>query len=459
MSANGAVSNANPTTLHTDEPKPDTPTWTVMIFMGVTTLDSRQDLRQAAEDDLKEIMAIGGGGDHCLNIFVQQNFGSKDWGKEGAKGTAKRIHLTGKRTVTKDAAGVEKVTWEPKVYGPTPVPDDEVDYRDGRALSAFIKDCVLRRSGHRSKDYSMLVLWGHAYDFTFGRVLDDNGGAIALNFTAISDVLKRLQDEAEAAMDPGQQVPGLVKLDVLAFDACDIATSELAYQLRNVASFLLASQVGIPLPGFPYHRILDRLKEPHGRIMSPAEFGSYAVRRFCAAYDADSPVSLTMLNLLRVEELFKLTQDVAVELATAIGDPETRDRIARTFLRSQTEIGKPFVDIADLCLSLLDESDNPGLVEKARTLGNFVAGSRPDVSANYQNSGGWPLVVDHDRNSGELVRLNGVSLYAPNVAPPEDPDVVSAVYRMLEFVRHGRWSGVAHRLVARRESLHGGSLR
>ena len=67
-----------------------------------------------------------------------------------------------------------------------------------------------------------------------------------------------------------------------------------------------------------------------------------------------------MLNLLHAEALFKLTQDVAVELATAIEHPGVRERIDRTFSRSQTELGKPFIDVADLCLSLLDKSDTRG---------------------------------------------------------------------------------------------------
>ena len=155
---------------------------------------------------------------------------------------------------------------------PLAVGKGESDYRDGRALSAFISDSVMR-SGHRQNDYSILILWGHAYDFAFGRLLGPDGGTMALNFSAIGEVLKRLQRAAEDAMDPTHEVPGLPMLDILAFDACDIATAELAYQLEPVAKFLLASQVGVPLPGFPYHRILDRLKKPHGRLMSPPNSG------------------------------------------------------------------------------------------------------------------------------------------------------------------------------------------
>ncbi len=410
-------------------------TWTVMVFMGVTDYAGRQDLRSAAKDDLAEIEAVGGGGSHGLNIFVQQNFG------RGKK--AVRTHFFAETDMVDPADGIKKKMkrLDDKVA------DDEADYRDGNALSAFVCDSLCR-AGHREDDFSLLVLWGHAYDFTFGQLLGPGGGSnTALNFTAIGDVLERVQVDAKAVMSPGVKGGPLPKLDILGFDACDIATAEVAYQLRDVAKFLLASQIGVPMPGWPYHLILDRIRKPRGsEPISPPELGSYAVRRYCGSYEATAAVSLTMLNLCHTEELFRLTQGVAVELAMAISNPEMCERMARTFARSQTELGKPFVDVADLCLSLLDEVEYPGLVEKARALGDIVAQSRPEVVENADDPRNWSLVVDHDRNSGELVRLNGVSLYAPNVAPPRDLDGVAALYRQLDFVKNGRWSGVAHQL-------------
>lgn len=433
---------------HRKAEKPTTPTWTVMVFMGVSDFEGGQDLGEAAEMDLEEIRAIGGGGDHCLNIFVQQNFGKAKKGENDKK--AIRHHFKSRRPQGDDCVGNSKVTWERDEVAEEIVVT-QADYREGKALSEFIASS-LASSGHRDKDYSLLVLWGHAYDFTFGRLLGPDGGTAALNFTAISDVLKRVQQDAKDLMHPGDTSAERPKLDIIGFDACDIATAEVAYQLKDVAGFLLASQVGVPMPGWPYGTILNRIRNPRGSLpITPAELGSFAVRRFCGAYNYTTPVSLTMLNLIHTEELFRLTQDVAAELAMAIADPDDCARIARTFKRSQTEPGKPFVDVADLCLSLLNEDHFPGLVEKARALGDFVAVSREEVDGKDDDPESWPLVVDHDRNSGELVRLNGVSLYAPNVSLPQDLSEVNAVYRTLEFVRHGRWSGVAHRLASKSE--------
>ena len=83
----------------------------------------------------------------------------------------------------------------------------------------------------------------------------------------------------------------------------------------------MASQIGIPIPGWPYDRILYRLRHPIGRLMVPAEFGSWVVRRFCESYTASAPVSLTLLDLNRARELFAYAEFLALTLACAIGNP------------------------------------------------------------------------------------------------------------------------------------------
>ena len=41
------------------------------------------------------------------------------------------------------------------------------------------------------------------------------------------------------------------KIDIVGFDSCDIATIEMAHQINRYAHYFLASQMSIPLPGWP----------------------------------------------------------------------------------------------------------------------------------------------------------------------------------------------------------------
>ena len=399
-----------------DAPQADRPPrWTVMVFMGAAKIDGSEPLGDAADADLAEIGAVGGGGDHDLNIFVQLH----------GQGEPRRYHFGAERT---DEA----------------VPASALDFQNGQALADFIEYST-SKIGHRRKDHSILVMWGHAFDFAFGRSLTPGGAIAALDFVEISEVLRRLQMKMLKRYEdhePGEPPT----LDIIGFDACDIATVEMAHQLKSYAKFLLGSQTGIPIPGWPYNLILDRLKSPHGDLMAPPEFGSYAVRRFCASYDPSSPVTLTLINLTHEPQLFELADAFALELSIAAGNPRIRDLIADLFFESQTERGKPFVDVADLCLNLLSATEYPSLVRRARQLGDLIAGPCGNAVGLSKEGAGWPLVAEHGRNSGQLTRLNGLSLYAPHLAPPEDLSGVRKLYERFAFVQNTRWSNLVHGL-------------
>ena len=142
-----------------------------------------------------------------------------------------------------------------------------------------------RAGGRYKKTPTMLILWGHAYEFAIGRAVRPTG-IDALDFTELTEVLGCIQK------DRGK------KLEIVAFDACDLATTEVAYQFCPYADYLLASEIGIPIPGWPYNRAFERVVDTKRDPMSPAELGTYIVRRFCENYRADElTVSLTLLDL------------------------------------------------------------------------------------------------------------------------------------------------------------------
>lgn len=381
--------------------------WTVMVFMGADTIEGNAPLGDAADADLAEMAAAGSGGQ--LKIFAQVH---------GKSPAPQRSYI-----------------------GVTPMKDVPVDQRDptdGHALENFIRWALAaaRHNPENPQHYSMLVLWGHAYDFAFGRQRLRSGAIDALDFAELSDVLKRLQDQFGSG----------AKLDILGFDACDLATVEIACQFQRFAKYLLGSEIGIPIPGWPYDRILGRLRHPKGDVMAPAEFGSYVVRRFCESYPASKPVSLSLLDLERASDLFGISEVLALTLSSAIGDADARDQIVQSFLHSQTVEGKPYVDLADLCLNLMRESCDPFVTEAARALGDFLISPRPPLVGMSDKGCGKPFVVENGRNAGRTARLNGISIYAPHVAPENDFDAVQPLYLKFVFAQETRWNELVHTL-------------
>jgi len=70
--------------------------------------------------------------------------------------------------------------------------------------------------------------------------------------------------------------------DLLGFDACLMSMAEVAYEIRQHASVMVASEKGIPLAGWPYHTILaDLVASP---TMSASQLGSVTVSRYYQSY-------------------------------------------------------------------------------------------------------------------------------------------------------------------------------
>jgi hypothetical protein len=388
---------------------PRGPKWTVMVFMGAESIEGNEPLDQAADDDLDEIESVGGS--ETLEIFVQVH-------RTG--GVIKRHHFTtDKRIVTTDVQPVER----------------------GRALIDFIAE-VIEKKDHQPGDHSILVLWGHAYDFAFGRFRTRSGVVDAIDFIELAGMLDQLQERYRTLYGEWDTRP---PLDIIAFDACDVATVEMACQLKRFAKFMLGSEIGIPMPGWPYDRILGRLAKPLGSLMAPAEFGSWVVRRFCEAYPPTSPVSLSFLDLAKADDLRTRAEFLALALSIAIGTPDGREQVSDLFLRSQTADDRPYVDVADLCLSLTREIDDPMVVAGARALGDLLLKPRPPLVGTSAEGNRRPLIMDYGRNAGELARLNGISIYAPHVAS-NDFNQIRTLYDQFVFAKDTVWSGLVHAL-------------
>jgi hypothetical protein len=413
------------------------PKWTVMIFMGADGVEGNKPLKDEALADLAELTAVDASKD--LAIFVEIY---------GAGAPTRHYRVGAGQWVVQEQSGLSPQ-----------------DFTNGIALTRFIDD-ALNTAGHGPTDYSMLVLWGHAYRFAIGHT-ETQTGLDALDFAELALVLRRFQERKQKEYEAGttaggsnaaetstergnrarpttwrEKQPSPVdppKLDIVAFDACAIATIEMAYQLAPYAKYMIASQVTIPLPGWPYHKILKRLADPKGNLMEPAELGSYAVRRFSEHYRAhERAVTLSYLDLSHAGGLFRLTDALARKLAIALdGDADEVAVVSRLFELAQTEDGDPFVDVVMLCRFLMNYSNDAAVRLAARELADALL-SLPMVGTEVTTRA-KPFIVENGLNSALAAGLHGVSLYAPNVAPGHDFGSASHFYEKFAFGRETLW--------------------
>jgi hypothetical protein len=399
-----------------------------MVFMGVAHVEgTAAPLSQHADDDVEEMRQIfDNGPSTLLNVFVQRHgVGSptREWIRPDSK--------------------------------PETVPQGQRDATDGHALKMFMID-ALKKADHQLGDVSVLILWGHAYHFALGHT-ETPTGLEALDFGELKTVLTEFQKDLVTELkpqwtqsEPKSQTGASPRLDILAFDACDLAGVEVAHHLSPFVDYMIASQIGIPLPGWPYHTILGRLKESaENWPMAPAEFGAFAVRKFCEHYQEQDenqnpvPVSLTLLDLSKSGDVFEAAERLAEQLAVACGNDHGELALVQDlFIRSQTTQGKPFIDVADFCGSLSRYSAFSDVRVAAGVLGDILI--RPSTNGNGNTSRG-SFIVEHSRNLHSTARLHGASLYAPQIVA-SDWRGPRFFYTKLASSRESSWSRLIHAL-------------
>jgi len=363
--------------------------WTVMVLMGANNLPNEKDLTSFAEDDLKEMEAVGSK-DGVLNIVVQID-------RKAKAGGPQRYFIKNEKEGGRKKVGK--------------IPDGQGSSGDPHVLEYFM---TWAKDAYPAKHY-LLVVWGHAYKFAF-----DRDGLDALDFTKLSGVLERT--------NKGK------KLDIVAFDSCNMMWFEGAYELRDRADYLVASQFSDPLPGWPYKAILYKplfdAPGPNGPGIGPRDFGRAIVNLFVNHYVGTASVTLTMLDLSQADEVFDCVRVLANELVPAVQqNPDELDRVAAIFHGSHVADGQPGVDLATLCWHLANYSGDADLRKAATRLGDLLF--RPKD----------PFVLAHERSDLNVALLKGVSIFAPNVESENGFDwrSVRPVYEKLDFAKETIW--------------------
>ena len=206
----------------------------------------------------------------------------------------------------------------------------------------------------------------------------------------------------------------------------------MAYQLQPYATFLLGSQTGIPIPGWPYNLILDRLKRPHGALMAPPEFGSYAVRRFCASYQ---PSITSHVDADQTDSAYPNSSSSPTlsrwSCPSRLGTLKIRDRITELFF-TITDRGGPDRSLTwPTCVSIswaLQYTHSPDRDSAGRIGRPREPGPRGNAVGLSKEGEGWPLVAEHGRNSGQFDQTQWPEPVRSAPRPRNDPSVVRTLY-------------------------------
>jgi Clostripain family/Bacterial pre-peptidase C-terminal domain len=231
-----------------------TAAWTVMVY-----LDADNDLEAAGIDDFLEMASIGSTSD--INVVVQFDRASgydtrfDDW--------------------TDTRRGLVRSGDRPTQYWGTGLGEVAMDRQN--SLNSFVNWSM---SSYQANNYA-LIIWNHGGGYT-GIASDASSGNNCLELKELSGALSNLPDT----------------IDILGADACLMGMTEFAYQIRNNASILVASEEVIPNTGWNYNTILSDLTA--NPWMGSNQLSNTIVQRYEQQYRVDgfAGETLSAINLV-----------------------------------------------------------------------------------------------------------------------------------------------------------------
>jgi hypothetical protein len=278
-----------------------------------------------------------------------------------------------------------------------------------------ILDFVEHSVEHYEARNRALILWDHGNGWqnvhSFGKVVDAvkavkerHGIHEVTKHGGMEHGSERLFiSDLRTVLDPDRGIA------VVGFDACLMSMIEVAFQLRDTAQFMIASQHTVPAArGWAYEALLRALTlNPR---MDAEELVRTAVDTFAGSYNGlDDAVTLTGIRLS--SEVDRAVSAIDTFSGTLLGAISASDR-AGTKVRSEIvyarryaqSFGNPdYIDLSSFCDQILKRlPDDPRL-------------SR---ATEFVKSAIDRLVVRHTRSGAPSIGdANGISIYFPQTFP------------------------------------------
>ena len=249
--------------------------WTVAVYLGADN-----NLEAAALADLREMRAALPARGVELIVLIDRAKGYSD--EEGDWTDTRVLRL-------RPGGEADQVLATP----------GELDTGDAETLAGFLTGAFHAFPA----EHHAVVIWNHGGGWT-GVVTDEDlpGQAGKANMLNLVDVRMALR----TAMLHATRRP----VDLLAFDACNMAQLEVALQVSDLALFMTASEAVVPGYGYPYERILPLLADPANDARTVAVGIAEA---FAESYreGKDETTTVSALDLAAVPAVARALSDFA----------------------------------------------------------------------------------------------------------------------------------------------------
>ncbi len=261
--------------------------------------------------------------------------------------------------------------------------EGEANMGDGATLESFLDYCFIN---YDANNY-WLNLWDHGGG-TDGLCWDD---------TDSSDFLTI--DEMQTAIE-NSVITHSVDIDLITHDACFMNMLEVAYELKDLADYFVASEESIPADGFDYEAIISALEADP--TMNASTLAEIIVDSYDAFYDSlYSNVALSAINLTLFDSFIPYLNYFASNL-TAVLDDGIGECIEEAFFNTQMFYDAFVIDFMHFIKEVLSN--------------NTLMTNYPDLNQsaiNLVSQLNSSLIMDNYQGSAYSGNANGITIFMP----------------------------------------------
>jgi hypothetical protein len=273
--------------------------WTIMVYMAADN-----DLSDYAEVDLQEL-EIGCNDNDNIKILVLI-----DQDSDGDTRLYKIKHDLYPWTIVSERLS------DSTFLNISATGNDELDMSNPNTLSNFIKFC---QANYPSENYA-LILWNHGGGWRNrmpASIKSNNIDSLKKYVTANKALPIYIKNKnttpfkavcwddttgfnESLTMSEVKQAVSGKGLTVIGFDACLMGMVEVAYQLKDCAQYMIASEETIPGFGWAYDYMLDKF---YATSRSAVDFGKAVIDSYIQYYTEEYPTEGATLSLIDLSKV------------------------------------------------------------------------------------------------------------------------------------------------------------
>lgn len=324
----------------TEVPMGKEDTWTIFLYMCGSNLESENG---SASFNLMQVM--NGLPEEGVNVIVQTG-GAESWGdiKTWKENTSEDYIAFLTEEVGMDPAEPETAVIDPEKLQRFLV-TDQLTLLDEQPLASMADpDTLYEFLSWGVKNYPAehmgVVLWDHGGGSLSGACQDELFDNIMLPFQ-IEEAFSNLAPEMTD------------RFEFIGFDACLMATVEIANMLQPYGRYLYASEESEPGFGWDYTPVIEALNRDPG--MDGAALGEILCNGFMAFYrelEMQDTVTLSVTDLSAIDPVLAALDDMTEGLLDLQEEPTYLGPIARETARAERYMAKEMTDLGDLASNL-----------------------------------------------------------------------------------------------------------